>query len=78
MQRASEGYMFAFLVNLAAWLFNLVFFIVWYHSGHFATAMIHAGFGGFSFVLMMLNLSRYLDAKFKEDMEDIRRRIYGK
>jgi hypothetical protein len=76
--RVSSGYMNAFILNLGAFLFNLVFFIIWYHSGHFAASVIHAGLGAFSFVLMMVNLSRYLDTKFKEDMEETYRRIYGK
>lgn len=78
MERRSSGYMFAFIVNLAAFFVNLALFIVWMHYDKFGPAVVNGCAGAFSFVLAMVNLSRFLNASFQEDVEATYRRIYGK
>lgn len=74
MQSSSKA--LAALINLAAFLFNLTFFLIWMNHGNTDAAIMHACFGMFSFVLTMFNFFGYLGAKFKEDMEETYRKIY--
>ncbi|AVD99373.1 hypothetical protein SEA_BILLNYE_201 [Streptomyces phage BillNye] len=78
MRKRSDGYMFAFLVNLAGFFINLALFIIWAHQDFVPGMAINGCAGAFSFTLAMVNLSRYLKASFDEDMDEIYRRIYGK
>jgi len=76
--RASDRFLWAFIVNIGAFLVNAGLFAIWVHQGTFPAAVINATFGTFSFILAMAMLNKHLDAKFKEDMEDTYRRIYGR
>ncbi|QIN94175.1 hypothetical protein PP459_gp058 [Streptomyces phage Wakanda] len=78
MRKASDGYMFAFMVNLAGFFINLALVIIWASQDFVPGMAINGCSGAFVFILALVNLNRYLDASFKEDMEETRRRIYGR
>jgi hypothetical protein len=76
--RESERYLRAFVISIAGFLANLAAVAIWVHVEFFPGVAINGASGAVCYALAMVGLSRHLDAKFKEDMEDIRRRIYGK
>lgn len=78
MQRVSSIKPSAAIANLAVFLFNLGFFLVWMHNGEFEAAVFHACLSAFNLVMTLSMFFGYLEAKDKENTEEIYRRIYGK